>query len=308
MLEYKISREDMLKWCRIPEEELPNHPDRKADIIIRDTRAEIAELVGNMMADEMIANNKEGKITKWVLPSGPEDQYRTFIRRVNEERISLKNLYVFHMDEILNWECRPYPLANSFESCEGRMLARFYGKIDPELNVPEDHRIWPRINNMDYPDEMCEKLGGIDTVWAGVGYKGLVAANESPESPYFRITIDEYAHGKTRIIRKNPDSIVMKSERSFGGCYDLCDANMLTIGFGIMCTAKRCVAMVTTGKWKQTVIRVTMFSEPTLEYPVTLFPKYIPKVILCCDKLTADHPLAHGEIILSNENSGPGTN
>lgn len=307
MMEYRISREEMLKWCSIPREELADAPDRKANIIIKDTRAEIAEMIGNMMADEMIANNAAGKITKWVLPAGPEDQYKTFIRRVNEERISLKNLYVFHMDELLDWETRPFPVENNHHSCEGRMLHRFYGKIDPELNVPEDHRIWPRVSDLDYPDKLCAELGGIDTVWAGIGYKGLVACNECPESPYEnRITVEEYAKGKTRIVRKNPDNIVAKSERSFGGCYDLCDHFMVTIGFGIMCSAKRCVAMITTGKWKQTVIRVLMFSEPTLEYPATLFTKYIPEVTICCDKLTADHPLSHEEIILSNENSGGG--
>ena len=219
MQEYKISRDEMETWCKVPVSQLEGHPDSKVKIIMRDTRGEVAELIGNLMAEELIANNKAGQITRWVLPSGPEDQYKTFIRRVNEERISLKNLWVFHMDEILDWQCRPYPVENRPESCEGRMLARFYGKIDPELNVPEQQRIWPRIADMDYPDQMCRKLGGIDTVWGGLGYKGLVAANESPQDPYFRISLQEYAQSKTRIIKKNVDSIIMKSERNFGGMY-----------------------------------------------------------------------------------------
>ena len=101
MYEYRISREEKEKWCSIPLDQLEGHPDSKIKLILQDTRPQVAELVGNMMADELIANNVAGKITKWVLPSGPEDQYKTFIRRVNEERISLKNLYVFHIDEIL---------------------------------------------------------------------------------------------------------------------------------------------------------------------------------------------------------------
>lgn len=304
MLEYRIAREDLDRWCRIPYDKLPSHPDRKAEMILRESRAEIADLVGNMMADEILANNAAGKITRWVLPSGPEDQYTTFLRRVNEEKISLRNLYVFHMDEILDWECRPYPLANSYESCEGRMLARFYGKIDPELNVPEDHRIWPRVSDLDYADQMCKQLGGIDTVWAGIGYKGLIAANESPESPYFRITVEEYAHSKTRIIKKNPDSIVMKSERTFGGLYDRCDQFMVTLGFQVILSAKRVVCMITTGKWKSTAIRVLLFSEPTLEYPATLLTSYVPEVIVACDAFTAKHPLEDTEIKLSQENTG----
>lgn len=97
----------METWCKVPVSQLEGHPDSKVKIIMRDTRGEVAELIGNLMAEELIANNKAGQITRWVLPSGPEDQYKTFIRRVNEERISLKNLWVFHMDEILDWQCRP---------------------------------------------------------------------------------------------------------------------------------------------------------------------------------------------------------
>ena len=304
MEEYKISRKEMETWCKVPLSQLEHHPDSKVKIIIRDTRAEVAQLVGNMMADEIKINNQEGKITRWVLPSGPEDQYRTFIKRVNEERISLHNLWVFHMDEILDWQCRTYPVENRPESCEGRMLARFYGKIDPELNVPEEQRIWPRISNLDYPDQMCKKLGGIDTVWGGLGYKGLVAANESPQDPYFRISLEEYANSKTRIIKKNVDSIIMKSERNFGGMYDRCDPFMLTLGFQVLLSAKRAVFMVTTGKWKSTAIRVMMFSQPTLEYPATLMTARVPEVIIACDSVTAKHPLEEKEIILSNENSG----
>lgn len=304
MQEYRISRDEMETWCHVPVSELVGHPDSRVEMIMRDTRAEIAEYVGNFMAEEVLRNNAAGKITRWVLPSGPEDQYKTFIRRVNEERISLKNLWVFHMDEILDWQCRPYPKENKPESCEGRMLARFYGKIDPELNVPEEQRIWPRLETLDYPDQMCEKLGGIDTVFGGLGYKGLIAANEAPQDPYFRISLEEYANSKTRIIRKNVDSIIMKSERNFGGMYDRCDPFMLTVGMKILCSAEKVLFMVTTGKWKSTAIRVMMFSQPTLEYPATILTEKCGRVIIACDANTAKHPVEDKEIILSNENNG----
>ena len=67
----------------------------------------------------------------------------------------------------------------------------------------------------------------------------------------------------------------------------------ITVGFKVMLSAKRAVLMVATGTWKQTVVRVAMFSEPTLEYPVTFFPKYVPNVILYTDENTLDHPMSH---------------
>ena len=173
------------------------------------------------------------------------------------------------------------------------MRAQFYDQIDPELNVPESQRIWPTLEDLDGPDRLCEQLGGIDTVWAGVGYKGLVANNETPLDPYQRVTLEQYANSRTRVVYCTPDNIIQYSERDFGGCYDLCNPMMLTIGMKVMLSAKRAVYMITTGSWKETVVRVAMFSEPTLEYPVTLFPKYVPDITLLCDEFTADHPLSH---------------
>ena len=76
-------------------------------------------------------------------------------------------------------------------------------------------------------------------------------------------------------------------------CYDRVPPRSVTLGFKTMLSAKRAVYMIATGDWKKTVVRVALFSEPTLEYPVTLLPKYIPEVILCCNQDTADHPMSH---------------
>ena len=197
------------------------------------------------------------------------------------------------MDEFLDWEGRPYPVADTYESLEGTMNACFYGRINEELNVPLTQRIWPRINDLDAPDELCKRLGGIDTVWAGIGAKGLVAFNEPPYKYTMRLSIEEYAKSKTKVLDLNADTIVSLSQRSFGGCYDRVPPRAISIGFGIITTAKRAVYMVTTGSWKQTVVRVILFSEPTLEYPVSILPKYIPDITLCADYNTMDHPMSH---------------
>ncbi len=287
-----IPKKELLKWCSYKKEELKRRNDFKVKLDINNTREEMMKKIGNMMADEIIEHNKKGIMTKWVLPAGPTDQYDFFIDRVNKERINLKNLWIFHMDEFLDWEGRPYEVADTYESLEGTMLACFYGRIDDSLNVPLQQRIWPDINNIDYADEMCEELGGIDTVWAGIGAKGLVAFCECPRGYTNRITIEEFAKAKTRIVDINDDTIVALSQRSFGCCYDRVPPRGITIGFGIITSAKRAVYMVATGTWKQTVVRVILFSEPTLEYPVTILPKYIPDVTLFCDEKTLEHPLS----------------
>jgi glucosamine-6-phosphate deaminase len=292
-MDYKISKEELFRWCSIPVDELQKQAGLKTRLLIKPDRAATMQMIGNMMADEVIQHNREGKITRWILPAGPTDEYDTFIARVNNEKINLKNLYIFHMDEFLDWEGRPFPVADTYESLEGTMNAAFYNRIDPELTIPADHRFWPRIHNLDYVDEKIEELGGVDTMWAGVGCKGLVAFCEAPRAYTHRVSIEEFARSKTRIVDLNEDTIVALSQRTFGGCYDRVPPRAVTLGFKAMLSAKRAVLMIATGSWKQTVIRVILFSEPTLEYPVTLLPRYIPEVILACDKETADHPMSH---------------
>lgn len=292
MNEYVISNADLRKWCSIPAKELGAHPDRKMELMMAEDKMVLLEEIGNIITDEVIANNAAGKPTKWVLPGGPAGQYETFIRRVNAERISLKNLYIFHMDSWLDWEFRPFPESNTRFNCKGKMTKSFYDKIDPKLNVPEEQRYFPDPFDPDAIDRKIEELGGIDTVLAGVGCKGLVAFNERPQSNTHHIKLEEYEQSKTRIVTINEETIIAYAEREFGGCYEALPPNGVTIGMKSMLTAKRAIFIVTTGSWKETVVRVAMFSEPTAQYPVTLFPDHVPQCIMCCDRATADHVIS----------------
>ena len=301
-MESIITREQMLRWCTISHDALCDHPERKiGQVVIRPTPNDTMAYVGHLMADEVRRNNAAGKPTRWVLPAGPRKQYETFIEEVIRDRISLKGLTVFHMDEWLDWNGRPYPYANSPRSLRGNMDAIFYGKIPDELNVPPEQRIWPDLADLDALDRAVDAAGGVDTVWAGVGYKGLVAFNEAPRDTYYRITLDEYAQSKTRIVKISDETIIAQSHRKWGGCTDLVPPMAVTIGFGSMLKAQRVVFMIATGAWKQTTVRVLLFSEPTLEYPATLFTGRVPETILAMDTFTATHPLEDYEKNAFNE-------
>ncbi|MDR2864712.1 MAG: hypothetical protein LBV68_03770 [Spirochaetaceae bacterium] len=296
MYEYKIAREDLYRWCCIPADALEKHPDKKVKLVIKDTKDAAMDRAGNMMADEVKANNAAGKATTWVLPAGPAEPYTSFIKRINTERISLKNLTVYHMDYVLDWNSRVYPFGNYFESPHGRMHYRFYEPVDRELRVPEEQRIWPELGDLDRIDREIEEIGGVDTVWAGVGYKGMVAFCEAPHNPYERVSLAEYAAMKTRIVNLNDDMIIAMSVRNFGGLYDKIPHQGVTIGMKSMLSAKRCVLMLQGSAWKQTVLRVILFSEATTEYPVTLFADHVPDCTLISDRDTAEHPLSRALI------------
>jgi len=287
----RIDKEKLYEYCRIPVDKLEKHPDSRIKIKIFDESPQVMEYAGNMMAEEVIANNKAGKMTRWVLPAGPNEQYKTFIRRVNTEKISLKNLHICLMDDTLDWNCRPFPLDHPYFSGEGRMNRIFFGKIDPELNVPEEQRHFPRFNDLDAMDETVEKLGGFDTVYGGMGFTGLVAYCEAPRSPWTTITEEEYCQMKTRIFPINDDTIIAGAQRSFGGLTHFVPQMAVSIGFKSMLNTKRVVFICTTGAWKRTAIRVLMFCEPTVEYPATLFTDKVGEVVMLADRNTAESPL-----------------
>ncbi|MFR5629273.1 MAG: glucosamine-6-phosphate isomerase, partial [Ruthenibacterium lactatiformans] len=62
---------------------------------------EVFRAMADMMADCIKENNAGGKRTVFICPVGPVGQYAFFVRRVNEEGISLKDVWFFNMDEYL---------------------------------------------------------------------------------------------------------------------------------------------------------------------------------------------------------------
>ena len=139
------------------------------------------EDIATTMIDEVKRNNAAHNPTRWILPCGPRGQYPIFCESVNRERIDLKNLHVFHMDDHLDRQGRDLPLDHPY-SYKGWMSRNFYGPIDPSINVPLEQRHFPDISRLD-EWRRNEKVGGIDSVYGGIGYRGHIAFNEPPRSP-----------------------------------------------------------------------------------------------------------------------------
>ena len=89
MQEYVITREDLRRWCSIPLEKLEQQPNQKMKLILRERERDVAAEVGNLLAEEVIRNNRSHKPTRWILPGGPAQPYDVFTERVNRESISL---------------------------------------------------------------------------------------------------------------------------------------------------------------------------------------------------------------------------
>ena len=91
--------------------------------------------MGRMMArelvDEVKKNNDLGKLTRAIIPCGPACWYEPLAEIVNAERVSFRQLQVFHMDECLDWQGNILPAGHPY-NFRSEMERVFYGPIDPE--------------------------------------------------------------------------------------------------------------------------------------------------------------------------------
>jgi glucosamine-6-phosphate deaminase len=284
-----INKEKLFEYLRIPVGELEDHPDAKVKLKVYEEKDEVHRWAAQDMLDEVKANNAKGKATSWILPCGPTKHYQYFTTWVNEQKISLKNVYVFHMDDNLDWQGRPLPLDHMF-SYEGWMRKNFYDPVDPDLSIPEEQRYFPTIFDIDKISKGIEKLGFVDTTYGGIGFRGHIAFNEPPLVPWYTVTAEEYKESKTRIIHLNDDTIVALSQRAAGGCTHLIPPMVITMGMKDLLFAKRLRFISDTGSWKRTIIRYLLFGEPTVEYPVTLVQDH-PDVMVVVDRETVLPPL-----------------
>jgi glucosamine-6-phosphate deaminase len=256
------------KWNRIAPDAINSHSEAKMALTIKEDPRVVAVHVGNMMADEVIEANKSKKQISWILPAGPMMQYKTFIDRVNNEKITLENLTIFHMDDFLDWEGRSLPL-DHFYSLEARMNSLFYGAISKELNIPVARRFYPHPDNLDEIDAIIENSGGVDTCYGGIGIRGHVAFNDPPRNPWCSISNEQFRNSKSRILQLNEETVELISLGYAGGASYVVPPMAVTIGMKSILKSHRIRLIEYGGGSKSTIMRVAVFHEPTIEFPVT---------------------------------------
>lgn len=285
----RIDTEKLFEYCRIPVDELENHPQAKVKIKVLESKDDVHRWAAQDMLEEVKANNTAGKPTRWILPCGPTKQYSHFTKWVNEQKVSLKQVHVFHMDENLDWQGRHLPLDHPF-SYEGWMRSNFYDHVDDALTIPEEQRHFPSIYDIDGISKAIQEVGGVDTTYGGIGFRGHIAFNEPPLVPWYSVTAEQFKNSLTRIIHLNHDTIVALSQRAAGGCTHTIPPMVITMGMKDLLSAKRLRFLSDTGAWKRTIIRYFLFGEPTVEFPVTLAQGHLD-VMVVVDRNTVLPPL-----------------
>ena len=284
-----IKTKDLYQWCKVPAAQLEGHPDLKTPFrIVRDS-VEMGSVMAADFVREITSANKEGRCIRAIVPCGPKCWYKPFTEMINNQSVSLRNLTVFHMDECLDWQGCLLPENHPY-NFRTYMEKHFYSSILPDLAVPLEHRIFVQPK---YIDQIKEQIASspIDITLGGWGQDGHIAYNQARRHPYIVISIEQLRNSELRIQENNLDTILALAQRSFGGAYQFVPPMSITLGIKECLSARKVRLYSDTGAWKQTALRVALFSNITSEYPITLLQEHDDALITATVE-TATHPIS----------------
>jgi glucosamine-6-phosphate deaminase len=284
-----VDARELRRWCAIPAAELLGHRELR----VRYRQVADSKELGVLMARELVEaieeNNKQGRATRTIIPCGPSCWYEPFRSLVNTRGVSLKGLHVFHMDECLDWQGKPLPMGHPY-NFKTFMERHFYGGIRPDLAVPEGQRYWLLPATMEQVRAAISEAP-VDITVGGWGQDGHVAYNQARRHPFHHVTLEEIANSTIRIQENNIDTMIALAQRTFGAAYQFVPPMSVTLGIRECLSAKKVRVYSDTGAWKQTALRVALFSEPTPEYPMTLLQTHSDAIVTATLE-TARHPIS----------------
>ncbi|MCS7026372.1 MAG: hypothetical protein NZV14_16360 [Bryobacteraceae bacterium] len=248
--------DELARAARIPFRLFPDIPSLLADF-------------AESIAEEVRLAHREMRPARLILPVGPVGQYPLLIEITNRERLSWRNVWIFQMDEFLDWQGRPIPLSHPL-SFTGFLKRELLGKLDADLRPPDSQHIVPHPFRIDEFSEVLEKVGGADCCFGGIGYHGHVAFNEPPLSRWREVSVEELRQSLTRVVVLGDDSIVVQSIGSAGGDSQAIPPMAVTCGMRDILASRRIRLYCAGGERHRAVFRMAVAGPVSVRYPVTL--------------------------------------
>ena len=258
---YQISAEELGKNAKVPLLKLGDSGEVFYEIALE-------------MVNEIEKNNAIGRRTVFICPVGPVGQYPIFVRLVNERRLSLKNCWFINMDEYLT-DDGEWIDESSALSFHGFMNRTVYSKIDPELVMPENQRIFPDPHDPDHIAKVIDELGGVDIAFGGIGINGHLAFNESQDE----LTPEEFAALHTRVLAISRETRTANAIGDLNGAIDAMPKKAVTIGMAEILGAKK-IRLGVFRDWHRSVVRQAAYGEGSAHFPATLIQRHPDAMII----------------------------
>ena len=273
-------------WLAIEPDELA--AAARLPFTLVETAADVHRAFADDLWQEIASAREEGRSISLIIPLGPTGQYPLLARRVNEARLPLDHVAFFGMDEWLDWQGRPLPLEHPY-SLEGAFRREFLDRVEPTLRPRAEDVLFPTPLALDRSADELARRDNLAAIYGGVGFQGHIAFNESPNSRWTRVTVDELRASRTRVVPLAVDTLIAHAHRRAGGNVFAVPPLAVTLGLADLLAAPRVRLYLDTGSWKQTILRILLFSEPDVDYPATLVHGH-PDVRVVADRHTAARP------------------
>ena len=267
---YQISAQDLGKDAKIP-------------LVKLGDSGEVFYEMALEMVETIKEHNAAGKTTVFICPVGPVGQYPIFVRLVNEQRISLKNCWFINMDEYLN-DDETYIDFSSPLSFHGFMNRTVYTKIDADLLMPEEQRIFPDPKDPEHIARTIEKLGGVDIAFGGIGINGHLAFNEARDD----MTAEEFAKLHTRVLTISRETRTSNAIGDLNGAIDAMPRKCVTIGINEILNARK-IRLGVFRDWHRSVVRQAAYGEVSAHFPATLVQNH-PDAMIYVNANAAKQP------------------
>ena len=213
----------------IPRERLAEHANPQFRITLVDEASDFytrfaADLVGRIRAAR-----DEGRQFVAILPVGPMPQYEIAAHMINAERLSLRHVHTFNMDEYANEDgvTAPASWPGSFQRA---MFEGFFERIDSELGPPEDQIHFPTSDAIGDYSARIDALGGADVCYGGIGWSGHIAFWEPQLGAEFDGDLEAWKGAGARLVELHPMTVMQNALHSFGSDWSWVPPKANTIG------------------------------------------------------------------------------
>lgn len=280
-----MTGKNTMSFLYITPEDLGKGTNIKVEIVdtIEDTYHDFARV----FTDEIKRNNKAKKRTVAILPVGPTEPYPKIVRLINLEKINCENVVIINMDEFCTNDGKDYIPYESGLSFRKFMDEEFYSKIDPELNVKKENRIFPDPKNPEATAKKIEQVGDIDICLGSQGLTGHMAFNDPP-APGEDISKEEFKSLSVRVINLACESIVQNALK-YGGSMDIVPKKAVTIGMKEILSAKK-LYMYFMRDWHPAIVRKAIHGPVTPKFPGSFIQEH-PDVKAIISKNAAKLPI-----------------
>lgn len=255
------------EWLAIPPEELASRSPIPLRVL--PTADDVHRDFAETMFREFREAREAGRDISVIIPLGPTDHYPMLAERVNEARLPLDHVTIFGMDNWLDWEGRLLPLDDP-RSFEGQFQRLFIDRVDLALRPRAENVMFPTASDLDRSSREIERRGTVSTTYGGFGFQGHLAFNEPPSSRWTAVTLEQLRNSKTRILPVSVDTMIVMAQRTAGGNIFAIPPMAVTLGMKDLLASQRIRLYSVTGPMKATILRILLFSEPTVQFPATL--------------------------------------